>query len=150
MKKIILSALILAVAGTLAGSSVTQAQSARVDMSTVDLSTTGSIFAGLTGAQVGQEIVFGYTVTNNSASRSADLAVTFSVTNGTASRRDYICPLVSSHFNINPDTSSCEPGRLPAAKAETVGVLVTSRTTGTTTVIACASNLSGVPDPGTR
>ena len=142
MKKIIASALVLAVAGTLAGSSVTQAQAAGVD-----LSTTGSIFAGLTGAQVGQEILFGYTVTNNSASRSADLAVTFSVTNGTASRRDYICPLVSSHFNINADTPSSEPGRLPAGKTETVGVLATSRATGTTTVTACASNLSGLPDP---
>ncbi len=142
MKKIILSALVLAVAGTVAASSVTQAQPAGVD-----LSITGSMFAGLTGAQVGQEIVFGYTVTNNSASRSADLAVTFSVTNGTTSRRDYICPLISSHFNINPDTSSCEPGRLPPTKTETVAVLVSPRTTGTTTVTACASNLSGVRDP---
>src|ERR1700712_3392318 len=116
MKKIISCALILAVAGTLAGSSVTQAQSAGVD-----LSTTGSLFAGLTGAQVGQEIVFGYTVTNNSGSRSADLAVTFSITNGTASHRDYICPLVTSHFNINADTPTCEPGQLSAGKTETVG-----------------------------
>ena len=145
MKKIISSALVLAVAGTLAGSSVTQAQPAQP--AGADLAITGGIFAGLTGAQVGQEIVFGYTVTNKSASRSADLSVTFTVTNGAAGRRDYICPLVSSHFNINPDIPGCEPGRLPAAKTETAGILVTSKATGTTTVTACASDLSGVPDP---
>src|ERR1700710_2584770 len=115
MKKIIMGALVLAVAGTLVGSSGARAQAAGVA-----LSTTGSIFAGLTGAQVGQEILFGYTVTNNSASRYADLAGTVSVTNGTAPRREYICPLVTSHFNINADPPTCEPGQLSAGQTETV------------------------------
>ena len=113
----------------------------------VDLSITGSIFAGLTGAQLGQEIVFGYTVTNKSASRSADLAVTFTVTNGAADRRDYICPLVSSHFNINPDIPGVNRAAYPQPRPRVSGVLVTSKATGTTTVTACASNLSSVPDP---
>jgi len=142
MKKGIFGAVVLAAVGTLLGSNATQAATTRVD-----LSTTGSIFAGLTGAQTGQEIVFSFTVKNHSTNKSADLEVTFTTTNGTADGADYICPLIRNHFNINPDTPSCEPGALPANKSETVGILVTPETAGTMTVRACASNESNAPDP---
>jgi uncharacterized repeat protein (TIGR01451 family) len=144
MRKFAVGAFALALAGTATfmSSQVTQA-AAR----TVDLSTTGSIFANLTGAQIGQEVVYSFTVKNKSTTTAANMAVTFSVTNGTADGSDYVCPLISSHFNINPDTPSCEPGSLPATKTETVGILVAARRTGTTTVKACASILDSVTDP---
>ena len=142
MKKSIFAAVALAAVGTLVGSNATLAATTGVD-----LSTTGSIFAGLRGAQTGQEIVFSFTVKNHSTRASADLEVTFSMTNGTADGSDYICPLIRNHFNINPDTPSCEPGALPATKSETVGILVTPKTSGTMTVRACALNESNAPDP---
>ena len=142
MKKGILGSLALAAVGILLGSTATQAATTGVD-----LSTTGSIFAGLTGAQTGQEIVFTFTVKNHSSRKSAALEVTFSTTNGTADGSDYICPLIRNHFNINPDLPGCEPGLLPANHTETVGILVTPETAGTMTVRACASNESNSPDP---
>src|SRR6195952_5391243 len=142
MKKGILGSLALAAVGILLGSSATQAATTGVD-----LSTTGSIFAGLTGAQTGHEIVFSFTFKNHSTRKSAALEVTFSMTNGTADGSKYICPLIRNHFNINPDTPSCEPGALPPTKSETVGILVTPKTSGTMTVRACASNESNAPDP---
>ena len=142
MKKRILGAVALAAVGTLVGSNATQAATTGVD-----LSITGSIFAGLRGAQTGQEIAFSFTVKNHSSTASADLEVRFSMTNGTADGSDYICPLIRNHFNINPDTPNCEPGVLPANKSETVGILVTPKAAGTMTVRACAANESNTPDP---
>jgi hypothetical protein len=113
----------------------------------VDLGITGSTVAGVHSAQQGQELGFGFTVTNHSTTRSADLAVTFTVTHGAANISDYICPLISNHFDINPDGSSCEIGSLAHGKSTGVAILVAATGAGTMTVKACASNLAGTTDP---
>ena len=113
----------------------------------VDLGITGGTVAGVRSAQQGQELGFSFTVTNHSTTGSADLAVTFTVTHGTAGISDYICPLISNHFNINPDTPACEPGFLAYGKSTGTAILVTPTGAGTMTVKACASNLAGTTDP---
>lgn len=62
----------------------------------------GTVVAGVTSAQLGQEVPFAFSMINHSATASADIAFTFSVTNGTADGSDYVCPLIATHFNIDP------------------------------------------------
>jgi Domain of unknown function DUF11 len=138
-----------AAAGLLAAAtagSVAIATSSSAATGSVDLGVTGSIFAGVTSAQ-GQEIPFGFTTTNHSGSASADVAVKFTITNGTAaSGSDYVCPLISNHFDIDHDTSTCEPGTLSHGRTTMDGVIVTPVRAGTVTVKACVTGL-GSTDP---
>jgi len=115
----------------------------------VDLVMTGSVVAGVTGAQPGQELAFVFTMRNRSRTTSVDASFTFTVENGTVSGSDYICPLVRSGFNINPDSPACEIGMLGPRKATQAALLVeTPSTPGVTmTVKACASDLNGSLDP---
>jgi hypothetical protein len=114
---------------------------------TVDLSTTGSVVAGITGAQMGQELAFSFTTKNNSTSTATDVSVRFTVTNGSVSQSDYICSLISNHFDIHPDTPACETGSLSAGKSTTNAILVATKATGTMTVKACSTSLNAVTDP---
>jgi hypothetical protein len=112
----------------------------------VDLSISGSVVAGVTGAHPAHHVPFSFTIRNRSAN-PADIAFTFTLTGGTAAAEDYVCPLVSTGFDIHPDTPSCEPGVLAGHHSTSAAIVVTSITTGTMTVQACASNLTGAPDP---
>ena len=114
-----------------------------------DLAMTGSVVAGVTSAQSSQHLPFTFTMTNKSSSTAAgSVSFTFTVTNGTADTADYVCPLTSNHFDINPDTPSCEPGGLAATKSTRAAIIVTpSISTGTVTVRSCASDLTGSTDP---
>src|SRR5690349_41637 len=104
--------------------------------------------AGVTSAQTGgHELAFSFSTKNNSTTTSASLAVTFTVTNGTLDATDYICPLISNHFDIDPDTPSCEPGVIGPGKTASTGLLVATKNSGTLTVKACASNLDSPVDP---
>jgi hypothetical protein len=115
--------------------------------STVDLAISGSVVAGVTGAQPGQHIPFVFTMANRS-SATADVAFTFTLSHARASGSDYVCPTVSGHFDINPDTPSCEPGFLTGGHSTSAAIIITPTiTTGTVSVRACASNLSGTADP---
>jgi len=143
MRRTALAAIVIAVMGTLAGAQAVSAASTGVD-----LATTGSVMAGVTSAQAGgQELAFSFSTKNNSTTTSVSLAVTFTVTNGTLNATDYICPLISNHFNINADTPSCEPGVIGPGKTASTGLLVATKNSGTLTVKACSSNLDGLVDP---
>ena len=117
----------------------------------IDLSMTGSVVAGVTGAQAasGQEVALTFALKNKSTTASAEVSFTFTITNGTApDAGDYICPLVRSHYDIFPDTPACEPGTLSAGGTAQAAILATPGAAGTMTVKACASNLSATaPDP---
>jgi hypothetical protein len=114
---------------------------------TLDLAMTGSVVAGVSGGQSGQEIPFTFTMTNKSTSTSANVAFVFTVTNGATDSTDYVCPLVSNHYNINPDTPACEVGTLPTGRSTQAAILVTAKATGTMTVRACAINEANLTDP---
>ena len=114
----------------------------------VDLGITGSTVAGYTAAQAGQELPVAFTMTNHSATTSTQISFNFTITNSSADGSDYICPLISNHFNINPDTPSCETGSLAHGKSTSAAILVTPTIgTGTITVKACAQSLDGYIDP---
>jgi hypothetical protein len=115
---------------------------------TVDLSITGSTVAGFTKAQHGQELPVVFTIKNRSTTTAAEISFYFTLTHATASAADYTCPLITNHFNINPDTPACEPGTLGFGKSTSAAILVTPTIySGTVTVKACAQNLSGNADP---
>jgi hypothetical protein len=126
--------------GTLVATTSSEARPAGVD-----LAMTGSVVAGVTGAQSGQELAFAFTLRNR-GTVPIDTSFTFTVENGTVS--DYICPLVSSGFNIDPDSPACETGWLDAHKTTQAAILVqTPSAAGVMTVRACASDLNGSTDP---
>jgi hypothetical protein len=114
---------------------------------TVDLSITGSVVAGVTSANGTQEVPFSFTVTNRSVT-AAPLTITFTLTGGSApDTGDYVCPLVGTGVDINPDTPACEPGTLAGHHSTSAAIIVTPTATGTMTVQACVSNEAGAPDP---
>ena len=114
----------------------------------VDLGMTGSTVAGYTSAQSGQELPVTFTIKNHSTTTSATVDFFFTITHATADASDFVCPLVSNHFNIFPDTPACEVGVLGAGKSTSAAILVTPNiSTGTVTVRACAMNETGSPDP---
>ncbi len=113
-----------------------------------DLSMTGSVVSGVKSVEggTGQQLAMSFVVKNNSSSQSADIS--FNFTFGHANVQGYICPLVSNHFDINPDGSSCEPGTLGAGKSSGASVIVVAPSgVSSTSVKACAQNLSGAIDP---
>jgi hypothetical protein len=112
----------------------------------VDLAITGSVVAGVTSAQSSMHVPFSFTVTNRSAS-PAGLTITFTLTGGSASSEDYVCPLVGTGADISPDTPSCEPGNLAGHRSTSAAIIVTPTAAGTMTVQACVSNETGAPDP---
>ena len=123
-------------------SSGSEASSAKVD-----LSITGFVVAGVTGANSTQHVPFSFTVTNRSGT-DAPVTITFTLTGGSAADNgDYVCPLVSTGADIDPDTPSCEPGTLPGHRSTGAAIIVTPTAAGTMTVQACVSNESGAPDP---
>ena len=146
MKKMIVSSAFALAAASTVGVAASSSQAATTS---VDLAMTGSVVAGVKSAQPGQEVPFLFTMKNNSTTSSATADFVFTVTNGSADVSDYVCPLISTHYNINPDTSACEPGVLGVGKATQAAILVTAKATGTTTVKACVHNESATPDPVT-
>lgn len=113
----------------------------------VDLSVTGFVVAGVTGANSSQHVPFSFTVTNRSGT-DAPVTITFTLTGGSAADNgDYVCPLVSTGVDIDPDTPSCEPGILAGHHSTGAAIIVTPTAAGTMTVQACVSNESGAPDP---
>jgi Domain of unknown function DUF11 len=144
MRKIALSTVGLAAMTTFAVSTGSDAAT-----TAADLSMTGNVVAGVQSSQSGQEVPFLFKLTNKSTTTSANVSFYFSITNGTASDSvdDYVCPLISNHFNIYPDTPACEPGSLAAGKTTQAAILVTPKSGVTTmSVKACAQNLSST-DP---
>jgi hypothetical protein len=114
----------------------------------VDLGITGSRVAGFTAAQAGQELPITFTMKNHSSSSSTYVDFYFTLTHASASTEDYVCPLISNHLNIFPDTPACEPGLLGAGKSTSAAILITPTiSSGTVTVKACARSESGNPDP---
>jgi hypothetical protein len=102
------------------------------------LSVTGSVVAGVTGAQSGQDLAFDFTVKNHSRS-SANLDWTFTWTH--AAYVGTVCPLTTTGFDIDPDGTSCEPGFLaPRQTAQSAIILeVSASPPFTLTVTGCAS-----------
>ncbi|MDQ1739940.1 MAG: hypothetical protein QOE53_1592 [Pseudonocardiales bacterium] len=116
--------------------------------SSVDLAITGNTVAGYTKAQHGQELPVIFTIKNRSTTTAASVAFYFTLTHATAAAADYTCPLISNHFNIFPDTPSCEPGTLGYGKSTSAAILVTPTIySGTVTVKACAQDLDNYSDP---
>jgi hypothetical protein len=114
----------------------------------VDLSIAGGTVAGFTSAQAGQELPVSFTMTNRSTTTSAQVDFHFFLTNATADKSDYTCPLISNHFNIFADVPSCEPGTLAHGQHTSAAIMVTpTANTGTVTVRACAENLNNYVDP---
>jgi hypothetical protein len=115
---------------------------------TVDLSITGGTVAGYTKAQHGQELPVVFTMKNHSTTTGASVSFYFTLTQATAGISDYTCPLISNHYNINPDTPACEPGVLGYGRSTSAAILVTPTIySGTVTVRACAQDLNGYADP---
>src|SRR6478752_1981328 len=99
MRKVALTTVGLAAGVTLVGASASQAAT-----TTADLSMAGNVVAGVQSAQQGHEIPLLFTLKNNSTTTSASVDFKFTITNGAASSAtDYVCPLISNHFSINPD-----------------------------------------------
>jgi hypothetical protein len=111
----------VAAAGLLSLTSVSQAATTTGP----DLAmTTASVVDGVKVMQSGGQLVpFSFTAKNNSTT-TADLNFTFTITNGTADPYQYICPLVGTKFDINPDTDVCEVGALAAGHGSSAGVIV--------------------------
>jgi hypothetical protein len=140
---IVLAAGLIGLASTLVITSSSGAATA-----SVDLGITGATVAGYTSAQYGQELPVSFTIKNHSTTRSADVAFYFTISHATADMSDYVCPLVTGHFNIDPDTPACEPGVLAAGRSTSAAIMVTPTiSSGTITVKACAQNLDGTADP---
>jgi hypothetical protein len=127
---------------------VTGTSSSQAAGAGVDLAMTGHTVAGYTSAQAGQELPVAFTMTNHSSTTSADIAFAFTV--GHATTDDITCPLVSNHFNINPDGPFCEPGTLGPGKSTSAAIMVTAASIGTVTVRACATLLDSHTDPVAR
>jgi hypothetical protein len=114
----------------------------------VDLSITGQTVAGYTKAQYGQELPVMFTMKNRSPRTATSVAFSFTLTNATADGSDYTCPLISNHYNINPDSPNCEPGVLGHGASTSAAIMVTPTiVTGTVTVQACAEDLESHGDP---
>jgi len=136
MRKMVVltAAALVVVAGALVGSAASQASSAP------RFKITGTVVAGVQSAQRGgsQELTFAFTAKNtSSAAQQADF--NYSVTNGTAA--NYICPLVSNHFDIAPDSPACELGSLaPYQTAQSALIVITGNSAGPMTVKMCIQN----------
>jgi hypothetical protein len=141
--------LILLAAGLIGlASTVVITSSSGAATASVDLGITGATVAGYTSAQAGQELPVSFTIKNHSTTRSVDVEFYFTVSHATAAISDYVCPLVTGHFNINPDSPACEPGVLAAGRSTSAAIMVTPTiSSGTVTVKACAHNLDGIADP---
>jgi hypothetical protein len=141
MRKIILGAVSLAAAVAFVGATVSDAATTGPD-----LSITGSV-AGVKSTPLGKQLPFIFTVTNKSATRTAELNVTFTVTNGAVASNGYVCPLISNGRDIDPDTPSCETGYLGSGKTAMTGVIVpASRSGRTLSVKACVMDINST-DP---
>ncbi|MDQ1742712.1 MAG: hypothetical protein QOE23_1051 [Pseudonocardiales bacterium] len=141
---------ILALATTVAALAATGflTASSQASTATVDLSITGSTVAGYTKAQHGQELPVVFTIRNRSTTTAASIAFYFTLTHATAAASDYTCPLITNHYNIDPDTPACEPGTLGYGRSTSAAILVTPTIySGTVTVKACAQDLDGYADP---
>jgi hypothetical protein len=119
--------------------------------STSQAATTTGLDLAMTGASVvdgvkvmqsgGQLVPFSFTAKNNSTT-AVDLNFTFTLINGASEPQNYICPLVVSKFDINPDTDDCEVGSLAAGHTSSAGVIVwaTGASGQYVTVKGCATN----------
>jgi hypothetical protein len=138
----------LVAASTLACTVFLTTASQAVTATSVDLAITGNTVAGYTKAQHGQELPVVFTIKNRSTTTAASVSFYFTLTHATAGIADYTCPLISNHYNINPDTPACEPGVLGYGKSTSAAILVNPTIySGTVTVKACAQDLDGYGDP---
>jgi hypothetical protein len=113
----------------------------------VDLAMSGSVVGGVTsGVDLGHELAFSFSLKNRSTATATQVDFAFTFSGGTADNSDYICPSISTHGAINPDTPSCEPGMLGYGKTAQAALLVT-QTARPLTVTACAFNMDGYTDP---
>lgn len=142
MRRSAAGVLVLAAVTTLAGTTASVASTAGLD-----LSTQGSVGAGVTRVQPGQVLPFSFTVRNLSGTRTADLAVTFTVVGGADEGTGLVCPLIRNHSDINPDGDTCEVGDLAPRKKARFALVATPDGSGPLVVRACASDLGGSPDP---
>lgn len=142
--------LILSCAGAvaLAASLLIASTTSDASTGTVDLSMTGGTVAGYVTGQATTELPVSFTMTNHSGSIATSVDFQFTVTNGTASGEDYICPTIGSRNLINPDTPFCEPGILGPHRQTSAALLVTPTiSSGTVTVQACANSEDNYRDP---
>jgi hypothetical protein len=116
-----------------------------------DLAITGSVVSGVrtVEAGLGTHVAMAFKIKNKSASQSAEISFNFKFINTPDPGMEfYECPLVSTHFAINPDTPSCEPGVLGPGKSSGASVIVVPQAgTSSMSVRACAQNLTGPTDP---
>jgi hypothetical protein len=112
----------------------------------VDLSITGFVVAGVTSAEGSMHVPFSFTVTNRSVTAAA-IDITYTLTGGSASNDDYVCPMVGTGADINPDTPDCEPGILAGHRSTSAAIIVTATVAGTMTVQACVGAGTVEPDP---
>jgi hypothetical protein len=140
---VVLLVAVCALVGTLFLTTASQATT-----SSVDLAITGSTVAGYTKAQHGQELPVLFTIKNRSTTTGASVSFYFTLSHATAAASDYTCPLISNHYNINPDTPACEPGVLGYGRSTSAAIMVTPTIySGTVTVRACAVDLDSYSDP---
>lgn len=101
------------------------------------LSISGSVVAGVTSAQSGQDVVFDFTVKNHGRV-SVPGDTVYTVVHG--KYVDIICPLVTTKADINPDTPACEPGDLPPRQTtQSAIILKVPASSGSLVVTACAT-----------
>ena len=146
---LIVAGVVMVAAGTIAGTAPSQATTGSASAQATaspHWTVTGSVVSGVKTSSPGRVLAFSFSVTNT-GSAPADTIITYTSTNSTYV--DIVCPLPSSHYNISPDTPSCEPGVLaPMKTAQSAIILGVGPAVGTMTVKACVG-ASAVP-PGCK
>jgi hypothetical protein len=144
MRKFIIFPALLAIIGLIG--LVANSSGSAASPTSVDLSITGAVVAGVTSAEGSMHVPFSFTVTNRSGT-AADIVIGFTLTGGSApDGRDYVCPLVGTGADINPDGTFCEPGLLAGGRSTSAAIIATPTATGTMTVQACVSAKTRGPD----
>jgi len=133
---LILAGLVVVVGAVAATSTASQATA------TPKMTVTGSVVAGVTAVQNGQDLVFDFRATNSGATTNTNNIFYYSFTNSTYV--DIICPLANGQ-DINPDGAACEPGALRPGKSIRSAIIVQATGPGPIVVKACLGP-TGTPE----
>ena len=161
MRKTIWLAAALSTVAAFAGMSPALAKTGRAGRMAAtapDLSMTGFVVAGVRSVQFpSMHVPFSFTETNHGTTTVVDTIFNFTITHGTASSNDYICPLTSNPgpgrgtpgTDIQVDGNQCEIGNLAPGASTRAAIIVTPTIpTGTVSVKACTLAPALVnPDP---
>ncbi len=148
MRRIVLivAGIVVVAAGTVAGTTTSQATTGPVSATAAagpHWTVTGSVVSGVKTSSPGRVLAFSFSVTNTGAV-AADTIITYTSTNSTYV--DIVCPLPSTHYNISPDTPSCEPGILaPKKTAQSAIILGVGPAIGAMTVKVCVGPSTAPP-----